>query len=93
MVLGSEGAVYSQSLNEKQQLTETLTSPSLPTLPFDLIPEILSRLPVKFLLQFRCVCKSLNSLISDHKFANKHIRVSTTTLVHTLTYSTPFSRT
>jgi len=87
MVLGSEGAVYSQSLTKKQQSTETLTSPLLPTLPFDLIPEILSRLPVKFLLQFRCVCKSWNSLISDHKFANKHLRISTTTLVHTLTNS------
>ncbi|AES68630.2 F-box-like protein [Medicago truncatula] len=49
----------------------TLTSPPLPTLPFDLIQEILRRLPVKLLFQLRCVCKPWNSLISDHKFIMK----------------------
>ncbi|MCH86633.1 F-box/kelch-repeat protein [Trifolium medium] len=68
----------------KRQLT---SSPSLPTLPFDLIPEILSRQPVKLLLQFRCVCKSWNSLISDPKFAKKHLSLSTTTYnLHCLSY-------
>ncbi|CAJ2638501.1 unnamed protein product [Trifolium pratense] len=69
----------------RQNLTGTLTSlPSLPTLPFDLIPEILSRLPVKQLLQLRCVCKSWKSLISDPKFAKKHLALSSTYNLHGL---------
>ncbi|KAI5411101.1 hypothetical protein KIW84_056301 [Lathyrus oleraceus] len=57
----------------------------LPTLPFDLITEILSRSPVKLLLQFRCVCKSWNSLISDDpKFARKHLTNSTTHSLNSL---------
>ncbi|KAM5586316.1 F-box/kelch-repeat protein [Rosa sericea] len=39
----------------------------------DLIAEILSRLPAKSLLRFRCVCKSWLALISDPYFARKHI--------------------
>lgn len=54
------------------------------SLPFDLIPEILSRLPVKFLLQLQCVCKSWNSLISDHQFARKHLNRSNTHNLHCL---------
>jgi hypothetical protein len=50
--------------------------PQLPTLPFDLIVEILYKLPVKSLMQFQCVCKSWKSLISDPKFAKKHLRIS-----------------
>jgi len=51
---------------------------SPPFLPFDLVTEILCRLPVKHLLQLRCVCKSWNSLISDDsKFAKKQLRLST----------------
>lgn len=63
-----------------QQFTGTLTSspPPLPTLTFDLIEEILCMLPVKLLLQLRCLCKSFNSLISDPKFSKKHLRLSTT---------------
>jgi len=49
----------------------------LPTLPFELITDILSRLPVKSLMKFKCVCKPWNSLISDRKFARKHFRMST----------------
>jgi F-box interacting protein len=51
-------------------------APPLPTLPFELIVEILCLLPVKFLWNLRSVCKSWKSLISDPKFAKKHLRGS-----------------
>ncbi|AES68594.1 putative F-box domain, galactose oxidase/kelch, beta-propeller, F-box associated interaction [Medicago truncatula] len=56
---------------------ETTTRTQLPTLPFDVLPEILFRLPVKLLVQLRCLCKFFNSLISDPKFAKKHLQLST----------------
>ncbi|GAU24894.1 hypothetical protein TSUD_116180 [Trifolium subterraneum] len=47
------------------------------TLSFDLVEQILCRLPVKSLLQFQCVCKSWKSLISDDpKFVKKHLQMS-----------------
>ncbi|XP_058774439.1 F-box/kelch-repeat protein At3g23880-like [Vicia villosa] len=47
-------------------------------LPIDLVEEILCRLPVKPLIQLRCVCKSWNSLISENSnFAKKHLLLST----------------
>ncbi|CAK8571741.1 unnamed protein product [Lathyrus sativus] len=80
--------------------TGTLTSPSsssedpvhatpLPTLPFEIVVEILSRLPVKFLMQLQSVCKSWKSLISDPEFAKKHLRVSTTRHHLLLTFANP----
>lgn len=41
-------------------------------LPFDLVCEILARVPVKDLLRFRCVCKSWRSLFQDEGFIRKH---------------------
>ncbi|KEH41874.1 F-box/kelch-repeat protein At3g23880 [Medicago truncatula] len=65
--------------------TATLTlpvkrqQPPVTELPFDLMVEILCRLPVKSLLRFRSVCKSWNSLISNNpKFTYKHLHISTT---------------
>ncbi|CAK8560452.1 unnamed protein product [Lathyrus sativus] len=60
---------------------------SLPSLPFDLVTEILSRLPVKMLVRFRCVCKPWNSLISDHDFSRKHFKLSTTRNLYFTSYS------
>ncbi|XP_057423363.1 F-box/kelch-repeat protein At3g23880-like [Lotus japonicus] len=50
--------------------------PPSPVLPHELILEILSLLPVKPLIQFKSVCKSWNSLISDPQFAKLHLRRS-----------------
>ncbi|XP_058741989.1 F-box/kelch-repeat protein At3g06240-like [Vicia villosa] len=47
-------------------------------LPFELIIEILLRLPVKPLLRFRCVCKSWLSLISSNTFATSHFQHAAT---------------
>ncbi|KAI4317738.1 hypothetical protein L6164_025585 [Bauhinia variegata] len=50
----------------------------IPMLPEEIIAEILLRIPVKSLLQFRCVCKSWKSIISDPQFVKKHLHRSTT---------------
>lgn len=39
----------------------------------DVIAEILSWLPVKSLLRFRCVCKAWHALISESYFVDKHL--------------------
>jgi F-box interacting protein len=63
------------ALGSNSTTTRTIASPSL---PLELVEEeILCRLPVKILLQLRCICKSWKYLISnDPKFAKKHLRMS-----------------
>ncbi|GAU20090.1 hypothetical protein TSUD_381820 [Trifolium subterraneum] len=68
---------------------DPLHSPPLPTLPIEIIAEILSRLPIKFLIQLQSVCKPWKSLISDPKFAKKHFRLSTTRHHLVLTHTNP----
>ncbi|CAJ2638482.1 F-box/kelch-repeat protein At3g23880-like [Trifolium pratense] len=58
--------------------TGILTYAPLPTLPIDLIVEILYMLPMKFLRQLRCICKSWNALISDPTFRMEYDRLSIT---------------
>ncbi|CAK8574271.1 unnamed protein product [Lathyrus sativus] len=80
MTDGQNDAASSPSLTEETTSIKPLTSPfpHASHLPFDLVPEILCRLPVKHLLRLRCVCQSWDSLISgDSKFAKKHLRLST----------------
>ncbi|KAL9689501.1 hypothetical protein QQ045_009887 [Rhodiola kirilowii] len=45
----------------------------LPILPQDVIHNILSRLPVKSLMRFRCVSKSIYSLVHDPLFVKLHL--------------------
>ena len=42
-------------------------------LPYDVLPDILHRLPVKSLIRFRCVSKSWNSLITSLAFINSNL--------------------
>ncbi|KAK7245777.1 hypothetical protein RIF29_40626 [Crotalaria pallida] len=78
--------------------TQTLTSPPMahgdsshdpfPTLPYELNTEIISRLPVKILMQFKCINKPWKTLISDPQFARKHLsKVTSTHLI--LSFSNP----
>ncbi|WOH14318.1 hypothetical protein DCAR_0933837 [Daucus carota subsp. sativus] len=54
-----------------------------PSLPEDLIHDILSRLSVQTLLQFRSVCKSWLSLISSSSFIRTHLLKSTNDPLYT----------
>lgn len=46
-------------------------------LPLDVVIEILSRLPVKSLLRFKCVCKYFFRLIGSANFIQKHLESTT----------------
>ena len=80
----SRGTIQHLHTNTPTNLKSTLASllflvlqPQIThMLLFELIVEILLRLPVKSLLRFRCVCKSWNALISGTEFAEKHLRTS-----------------
>ncbi|GAU20091.1 hypothetical protein TSUD_381830 [Trifolium subterraneum] len=71
-------------------ITEETTA--IPNLPFEIVEEILIKLPVKFLMQLKSVCKSWKSLISNSKFAKKHLRVSPTRHHILVTYITKHLR-
>ncbi|KAM7503290.1 hypothetical protein LguiB_002194 [Lonicera macranthoides] len=53
-------------------------------IPPTVITSILSRLPVKTLVRFRCVCKSWCSLISSPNFINKHLTLTLNNPPHLL---------
>ncbi|PSS24777.1 F-box protein [Actinidia chinensis var. chinensis] len=54
----------------------------MPDFPIDVIVDILSRLPVKTLLRFRCVSKPWCALIDGRDFIKSHLQRSITTKNH-----------
>ncbi|RHN63605.1 putative F-box domain-containing protein [Medicago truncatula] len=64
---------HSQNVTVFTQSVSEITA----DMPEEIIVEILLRLPVRSLLQFRCVCKLWKTLISDPQFAKKHVSIST----------------
>ncbi|XP_062027456.1 F-box/kelch-repeat protein At3g23880-like [Rosa rugosa] len=63
----------------QKQVVHSGSAPSSESVDLDcVIVEILSRLPAKSLLRFRCVCKAWRALISDPYFIRKHLsRINT----------------
>ncbi|GAU13076.1 hypothetical protein TSUD_173760 [Trifolium subterraneum] len=59
---------------EHQNDTVKKHQKQLPFLPDEIIFQILLWLPVKFLLQLKCVSKSWKTLISNPKFAKTHLQ-------------------
>ncbi|XP_058216960.1 F-box/kelch-repeat protein At3g23880-like [Rhododendron vialii] len=75
--MGLIGRICSFFLVCSSAQTTKKTSPiPLPNLPPEIIVEILSRVPVKPLLRFRCACKSWRSLISHRQFAKTHLSLA-----------------
>nr|GMD46073.1 putative F-box domain-containing protein [Ipomoea batatas]GMD48964.1 putative F-box domain-containing protein [Ipomoea batatas] len=61
-----------------------------PSLPEDLIAEILSRLPVESLLRLKCVCKKWRQFIHQDDFVQKHHRRAATGCYEQKNYTNQF---
>ena len=79
----------------RHNLHSPIADESPPILPDDIIAAILLRLPVRSILQFRCVCKSWKTLISDPQFAKNQLQLLTAnpTIAHQHLASSTFTRT
>jgi hypothetical protein len=51
-------------------------------LPYDVVFDILTRLPVKSIIRFRCVSKSWNSILTSPDFINTHLDRAKSSLSH-----------
>ena len=43
-------------------------------IPYDIVLNIMKRLPVKLVMRLRCVSKSMESLITSHDFISTHLK-------------------
>ncbi|CAA7032845.1 unnamed protein product [Microthlaspi erraticum] len=53
-------------------MMKRLSKTKIPELPWDLVEDILCRVPAKSVTRFRSTCKQWNRLIKDKDFARKH---------------------
>lgn len=79
----------------RHKIHSLIADESPPILPDDIVVAILLRLPVRSLLQFRCVCKSWKTLISDPQFAENQLQLFTVnpTIAHQHLSSSTVTRT
>ncbi|KAL4580327.1 hypothetical protein LXL04_016517 [Taraxacum kok-saghyz] len=56
----------------------SLLDPSIEDLPESIMADILSRLPVKKIIQSKCVCKQFQNIVLDSSFAHLHFSRSPT---------------
>ncbi|KAL4564866.1 hypothetical protein LXL04_028940 [Taraxacum kok-saghyz] len=68
----------------KSQKTMSFLDLSLEDLPLEVMVDILSRLPVKTIIQCKCVCKKWRDIILDSYFADiQHSRSPAGVMIHT----------
>ncbi|KAL3616908.1 hypothetical protein CASFOL_039302 [Castilleja foliolosa] len=79
-----------QQTHRKNTPTDSDSDPDDRDLPEELISNILSRLPVKSLLRFRCTSKQWHDLVIQPTFISAHLsRSSTALLIYSLKASSP----
>ena len=60
-----------------------ISTDSIPELPCIILMDILSRLPITSILQYKCVCKTWFNIISDPYFAKLHLARAPVSLLYT----------
>ncbi|XP_017226756.2 putative F-box protein At3g16210 isoform X1 [Daucus carota subsp. sativus] len=70
---GHLAQLLKQRIKAGKERSMLIAMDKIDNLPESLIIEILSRLPVKDLLQFKSVCKSWYAMISSPNFVSKHL--------------------
>uniref|UniRef100_A0A2N9I433 F-box domain-containing protein n=1 Tax=Fagus sylvatica TaxID=28930 RepID=A0A2N9I433_FAGSY len=68
-----ESSFLGHQEKKKKKTSVPAIDPEPKALPKDVIIEILSRLPAKSLLRFKCVCKEWCSIIQDQVFIETHL--------------------